>query len=54
MLYRRDRGLFPFRDANGRFLAEVVGTDATGLLTLRRDDGRSVQYAFKEVEFILQ
>jgi len=54
MLYRRGRGLFPFRDANGRFLAEVVGTDATGLLTLRRDDGRSVQYAFKEVEFILQ
>lgn len=54
MLYHRGRGLFPFRDANGRFLAEVIGTDATGLLTLRRDDGRSVQYAFKEVEFILQ
>lgn len=53
MLYRKGRGLFTFIDAEGEFRAEVVGVDHDGHLNLKREDGRLVQYAFKEVQFVI-
>lgn len=53
MLYRKGGGLFTFIDAEGEFQAEIMGVDNDGHLNLKRADGRLVQYAFKEVQFVI-
>ena len=45
--------VFTFIDAEGEFQAEIMGVDHDGHLNLKRADGRLVQYAFKEVQFVI-
>lgn len=49
-LYRR-RGLHPFTDAQGNFLASIKDVLPTGQIVLQREDGAESTYAFKEVQF---
>lgn len=49
-LYRR-RGLQPFRDHAGAFLASIKNVLPTGQIVLEREDGTVSTYAFKEVQF---
>ena len=51
-LYRRE-GLFPYRDAQGDFLAEYQNVELDGHLILKDEQGTLRRYAFKEVNFIL-
>ena len=51
-LYRRE-GLFPYRDAQGEFLAEYQHVELDGHLVLKDEQGTLRRYAFKEVNFIL-
>ena len=51
-LYRRE-GLFPYRDAQGDFLAEYQNVELDGHLVLKDEQGTLRRYAFKEVNFIL-
>ena len=51
-LYRRE-GLFPYRDAQGDFLAEFQNVELDGHLILKDEQGTLRRYAFKEVNFIL-
>ena len=53
MLYRRGKGFFTFHDASGDFMAEILETDRSGLLMLRKQGGEVQSYAFKEVQFII-
>lgn len=50
-LYRA-QGLHPYADAQGPFLAEVADILPTGHLVLRRADGQTSRYEFKEVTFL--
>lgn len=56
-LYRkhlyRHKGLFPYRDAQGNFMAEFQEVEPDGHLILKDEQGTLRRYAFKEVEFIL-
>lgn len=49
-LYRR-RGLYPFTDAHGQFLASIKDVLPSGHIVLEREDGSEGTYAFKEVSF---
>ena len=49
----RGKGFFPYRDAEGEFMAEIVGVADEGPITLRDMNGRLRTYAFKEVQFIV-
>lgn len=51
-LYRR-KGLFPYRDAQGDFLAEHQEVEPDGHLVLKDEQGVLRRYAFKEVTFVL-
>ena len=51
-LYRRE-GLFPYRDAQGDFLAEYQNVELDGHLILKDEQGTLRRYAFKEVNFTL-
>ena len=42
-----------FIDCNGRFDAVIQGVESDGHLILRRNDGSTGRYAFKEVEMVL-
>lgn len=56
-LYRkhlyRNKGLFPYRDAQGDFMAEHQEVEPDGHLVLKDEEGTLRRYAFKEVTFIL-
>lgn len=52
-LWRR-QGFHPYRDINGEFMAEIVNVAPDGTLTLRRLDGTTSHYAFKEVQAIIK
>lgn len=54
-LWRGDGALYPWKDAatEQTFLASIDNVDATGMLTLKRADGTTATYAFKEVAPIL-
>lgn len=52
ILFRRN-GYYPYRDAQGTFMAQFEHIDAYGNLYLQDDKGKIRKYAFKEVEFIL-
>lgn len=49
-LYRR-RGLYPYSDKDGRFLASIKDVLPSGHIILEREDGTESTYAFKEVMF---
>lgn len=51
-LYRRT-GCHQYRDAAGTFLAAVDHVEPDGTLILRDQQGRTRQYHFKEIQFIL-
>ena len=51
-LYRKE-GLFPYRDAQGEFLAEYHEVEPDGHLVLKDEQGTLRRYAFKEVSFVL-
>lgn len=51
-LYRKE-GFYPYRDANGVFMAEIQEVESDGHLVLKDEKGYHRRYAFKEVEFIL-
>lgn len=48
----RDKGMHPYRDAEGEFRAEFVRVEDDGHLVLRDESGRERTYAFKEVKFL--
>lgn len=50
-LYRR-KGFFPYCDAEGSFMAEIVDVADEGPITLRDTNGRLRTYSFKEVQFL--
>ena len=56
-LYRkhlyRHAGWFPYRDAQGEFLAEYQQVEPDGHLILKDEQGALRRYAFKEVSFVL-
>lgn len=56
-LYRkhlyRHKGLYPYRDAQGDFLAEYQEVEPDGHLILKDEQGTLRRYAFKEVSFVL-
>ena len=49
----RSKGLFPYRDAQGDFLAEQQEVEPDGHLVLKDEQGTLRRYAFKEVTFVL-
>jgi len=51
-LYRHS-GWFPYRDAQGEFLAEYQQVEPDGHLILKDEQGLLRRYAFKEVSFVL-
>lgn len=51
-LYRR-KGFFPYRDAQGDFMAKYYDVEPDGHLVLKDEQGTLRRYAFKEVSFIL-
>lgn len=51
-LYRKT-GTFEYEDEGGRFTAEIERIEPDGHLVLRRTDGQTSRYAFKEVKFII-
>lgn len=50
-LYRRN-GYYPYKDAEGLFMAQFEHIDSLGRLFLQDQEGKIRKYAFKEVEFI--
>lgn len=51
-LYRQN-GFYKYRDHEGEFEAAIVEVEDNGHLILRDHDGQMREYAFKEVEFII-
>lgn len=51
-LYRR-RGLHPYEDANGKFLARLLRVEQDGRLILEDESGQERQYLFKEVQHVI-
>jgi len=51
-LYRR-RGLHPYEDANGKFLARLLRVEQDGRLILEDENGQERQYLFKEVQYVI-
>ena len=51
-LYRKE-GLYPYRDAQGEFMAEFQEVEPDGHLVLKDEQGNLRRYAFKEVKFVL-
>lgn len=51
-LYRRE-GTHAYRDAGGDFMATIETVMPDGHLVLRRTDGSTGSYAFKEVTFLI-
>lgn len=49
----RSKGLFPYRDAQGDFLAEQQEVEPDGHLVLKDEQGTLRRYTFKEVTFVL-
>ena len=49
----RNNGYFPYRDAEGTFLAQFEHIASDGHLYLQDDQGKIRRYAFKEVEYLL-
>ena len=50
----RNKGLHPYRDGNGRFLARLARIEPGGRLILEDEKRKERGYMFKEVEYILE
>lgn len=54
-LYRkslyRGNGVFPYSDANGRFMAAIDHVEPNGIIVLKDEEGVLRRYAFKEVKY---
>lgn len=51
-LFRKE-GMHRYSDAEGKFLALIVGVEADGHFILQDESGRIRRYVFKEVQYIL-
>lgn len=51
-LFRRI-GFYPYADANGRFLAQLLRVEENGYFVLEDNEGKERKYLFKEVQYIL-
>lgn len=51
-LYRRE-GIYPYRDVDGEFEAELLEVENDGHLVLLDTEGRQRRYAFKEVAYLV-
>ena len=51
-LYRRE-GIYPYRDVDGEFEAELLEVENDGHLVLLDTQGRQRRYAFKEVAYLV-
>ena len=51
-LFRR-RGLHPYEDADGKFLARLLRVEQDGRFILEDENGKEREYLFKEVQYIL-
>ena len=51
-LFRR-RGLHPYEDANGKFMARLLRVENDGRFILEDEFGKEREYLFKEVQYIL-
>lgn len=51
-LFRR-RGLHPYEDANGKFLARLLRVEQDGRFVLEDESGKEREYLFKEVQYTL-
>lgn len=49
----RCRGLHPYEDANGKFLARLLRVEQDGRLVLEDEKGQERQYLFKEVRYVI-
>lgn len=49
----RKKGMYPYTDFTGRFLAEIVRVEPDGPLVLKDDTGKERKYAFKEIQYVL-
>lgn len=49
----RNEGMYPFRDSQGKFMAQIAGVEPDGPLILQDDSGKIRQYVFKEVQYVL-
>ncbi len=52
-LFRRE-DLYPYRDAEGEFIAHIIDVEADGHLVLEDTDGRIRKYVFKEVQYVIK
>lgn len=51
-LFRKE-GMYRYSDAQGEFLARIVGVEADGHFILQDESGKIRRYVFKEVQYIL-
>lgn len=51
-IFRR-KGMYPYSDATGKFLAEIVKIEPDGFFVLKDEKGSVRKYAFKEVQYLL-
>lgn len=51
-LFHKD-GIHRYSDAEGEFLARIIGVEADGHLILQDESGKIRRYVFKEVQYIL-
>lgn len=51
-LYRRN-GIYPYKDNNGNFQAHIKDVTDDGYLVLQNTEGLIKEYAFKEVEYLI-
>lgn len=49
----RNKGMYPYIDNNGQFLAEIVRIEPEGYLVVKDDSGKERKYTFKEIQYCL-
>lgn len=49
----RKKGMYPYTDNYGKFLAEIVRVEPEGSLILRDSSGKERKYTFKEIQYAL-
>lgn len=51
-LYRRDGPFYPYKNAQGKFMARIRTVQPNGIITLCHEDGTLHDYAFKELRYL--
>lgn len=49
----RKKGIYPYTDNHGKFLAEIIRVEPEGFLVLRDSSGKERKYTFKEIQYVL-